>query len=169
MAIYKKFIIQQQTFDGSEYTNVGSAVDTYKSFGIVCSNFPFKHMPEIKDLPKREWPDEDGEDVFIPSNGIKFSAYDVEGEFLYAGEVNTMKQNVVSFIEFIRGKNSDGSPLLCIYDEYTQTGRRGVYVVDVDTDKYDYDDMSITGISVIKVKFRVTDPAYNAVLSVSSD
>ena len=35
-------------------------------FGIVCTEFPFKPGGETKDLPKRDWSDEDGEDTYIP-------------------------------------------------------------------------------------------------------
>ena len=37
--------------------------DSLAHFGIVCTEFPFKPGGETKDLPKRDWPDEDGEDT----------------------------------------------------------------------------------------------------------
>ena len=40
--------------------------DSLVHFGIVCTEFPFKPGGETKDLPKRDWPDEDGEDTYIP-------------------------------------------------------------------------------------------------------
>ena len=36
--------------------------DSLVHFGIVCTEFPFKPGGETKDLPKRDWSDEDGED-----------------------------------------------------------------------------------------------------------
>mgnify|MGYP001515008859 FL=1 len=37
--------------------------DSLVHFGIVCTEFPFKPGGETKDLPKRDWSDEDGEDT----------------------------------------------------------------------------------------------------------
>ena len=48
--------------------------------------------------------------------------------------------------------------MLVIYDEYTRTGRRGVYVLSVDNELYFFDDANIDAIASFKVKFRVTDP-----------
>jgi len=167
---YKKLLIQQQTYNGSTYTNVGQVVDTQTAFHVVCQEFPFKYLPETKDLPKRDWYDEDGEDVYIPTDGLRFKAYEMEVKFLYVGSQDQMKNELKSFIDFICGKNTSGSPLLAVYDEYTQTGRRGVYVTEVGNELLTYDDSNgkyVNGsfvsdvIGVFKVKFRVTDPVYS--------
>ena len=73
MAKYKKFLIQQQTYNGSSYTSVGDNVDTYLKFNVVCQEMPFKYLPETKELPKRDWHDEDGEDVYVPAAEEKMS------------------------------------------------------------------------------------------------
>ena len=167
---YKKFLIQQQTYNGSTYTNVGSVVDTYTAYKVVCQECPFKTLPETKELAKRDWYDEDGEDVYIPTDGLKFKAYDMEVKFLYVGKETTMAADLKGFIEFLYGKNSSGAPLLAIYDEYTKTGRRGVYVLSVDNELLAYDNANGTKVNgqlildvigVFKVKFRVTDPVYS--------
>ena len=169
MADYKKFLIQQQTYDGSTYTDVGSVIDTQEEYFVVCSECPFKILPTTKELAKRDWPDEDGEDVFMPADGLKFKAYDLEVKFLYVGQKEDMALDLNAFIEFIYGKNDNGSPLLAIYDEYTQQGRQGVYVLEVNNEFLAYDDANDGVVGEFKVKFRVTDPVYNAELSVSSD
>lgn len=159
---YKKFLIQQETASGSA---VGSVVNTYTQFGIVCQEFPFKHLPESKDLPKRDWYDEHGEDVYVPADGLKFKAYDVEATFLYVGNELQMSSKLKEFIAFIYGRNSGGSPMLRIYDEYTDTGRKGVYVLSHSNDLFFYNDVSIDAIARFKVKFRVTDPVTNISLN----
>lgn len=187
MPDYKKFLIQQQTYNGSEYTDVGNVVDTYAQFNVVCEEFPFKFLPEAKELPKRDWPDEHGEDVFIPSDGLVFKAYDVDAKFLYAYDGQTdwassgtsddyptwvskkMRNDLKSFFSFITGRNTDGSPLLKIYDDYTKTGRRGVRYLSNDPDIFFYDDKNINAIAEFKVKFRVSDPVYEVVYSVSNN
>lgn len=163
MANYKKFIIQQQTYNGSSYVNVGSAIDTQAAYHIVCQECPFKVLPEVKELAKRDWYDENGEDVYIPTDGLKFKAYDMEVKFLYVGTETNMSAELNGFINFLYGRNSGGSPCLAIYSEYTKTGRRGVYVSEIGNELLDYDDNDPQAVGVFKVKFRVTDPvfAYN--------
>lgn len=158
---YKKLFMQQQTFDGRTYTNVGTKIDTQDAYHVVCEEFPFKHLPETKDLAKREWHDEHGEDVYIPNDGLKFKAYDLEASFLYVGKQEDMQTELFSFVNFISGRNTGGSPMLAVYDEYTQTGRRGVYVQSINNDLFAYDDMNPEVIARFKVKFRVTDPMNN--------
>lgn len=58
--------------------------DSLVHFGIVCTEFPFKPGGETKDLPKRDWPDEDGEDTYIPDK-LLLKAYDLEAEMCYKG------------------------------------------------------------------------------------
>lgn len=190
---YKKLLIQQQTFSGTTYTNVGVRIDTQAMFGVVCQEFPFKYLPETKDLPKHDWYDEDGDDVYIPSNGLRFAAYDMEVKFLYVGTEADMAGNIKDFIDFICGRinyilvdnvvtkittNVTQNVMLSVYDEYTKTGRRGVFVKEVSNELLAYDDRNgeyFTGyiggvyvenvyvgdvIGVFKVKFRVTDPVY---------
>lgn len=163
---YKKLLIQQQTVSGSEYQNVGSVVDTQESFHVVCQEFPFKQLPEIKDLPKRDWYDEHGDDVYIPTDGLKFKAYDLEVKFLYVGSQADMKSELKSFIDFIYGRNTNGSPLLAVYDEYTKTGRRGILVQNVDNDLIVYDERNPQVIAQFKVKFRVNDPITDVTLTI---
>ena len=155
---YKKLLIQQQTFNGSNYFDVGSVVDTQKAYSVVCQEFPFKTLPETKDLAKRDWYDEHGEDVYMPTDGLKFKAYDMEVKFLYVGTQAQMSDDLKGFISFICGRNTGGAPMLKIYDEYTKTGRRGVYVTDISNDLIAYDEVNTDVIGVFKVKFRVTDP-----------
>lgn len=170
MAAYKKFYIQQYTASGSTETD-GTIVDTQAQFGVVCQECPFQYLPEIKELPKRDWNDEDGDDVYMPTDGLKFKAYDMEVKFLYVGtgyvkqdetvvsKEAEMKEKISGFINFIYGKNAGGSPLLKIYDEYTLTGRKGVHCISIDNELIAYDDRNNNVIGSFKAKFRVTDPA----------
>lgn len=162
---YKKLLIKQQRYNGTSYIDVGSVVDTYATYHVVCQDFPFKHLPETKDLAKRDWSDENGDDVYIPSDGLKFKAYDLEVKFLYVGTENAISDDLKNFISFLYGRNNGGAPLLAVYDEYTKTGRRGVYVLSVDNDLFFYNDSDYDAIASFKVKFRVTDPVTDITLS----
>ena len=169
MAAYKKFLIQQQTFVGDVFSDVGILVDTQALFRVVCQECPFLHMPNVKDLAKRDWHDENGDDVYFPTDGLKYEAYDMKVKFLYVGSQGYMRSDLRNFIDFIHGRfafNSEGarisgSPVLAIYDDYTKTGRRNVYVNDVDNDFYSYDNINSHVIGSFSVKFRVNDPVTN--------
>lgn len=165
---YKKLLIQQQTKSGTTYTNVGSAVDTYQSFNVVCKEFPFKKLPETKELASRDWPDEHGSDVYVPSDGLKFKSYDIDVKFYYVGSQANMSSEIGQFLNFIYGRNTGGSPLLSIYDEYTKIGKRGVYVLSVGNDLFLYDDANEEVVGEFGVKFRVTDPVTDVVIGSNS-
>lgn len=165
---YKRLLIQQTTYDGSNYTNVGSVVDTLVTYRVACSEFPFMRLPESKEPASRDWYDENGEDVYIANNGLKFKAYDLEAEFIYVGSVSQIKTDLALFINFIYGRNEGGSPRLKIYDEYTQTGRRDVYVKSVSNDLYWNSDSDADKIATFKVTFRVNDPVTDVTLTTVS-
>lgn len=142
----------------------GEVIDTYESFHVACQEFPFRHLPETADLPRRDWYDEHGEDSFIPTDGLKFKAYDLEAKFIYVGDEASMTADVKNFVNFLYGRNDGGSPVLDVYDEYTQTGRTGVYMVGVTTKLFDISDVDPDAIAIFSAKFRVTDPVTDIVL-----
>jgi len=157
MANYKRLLIRQ-----GAATN--TVIDTLEQFHVACQEFPYKHLSEVKELAKNDWFDEDGEDVYIPSSGLKFKAYDLEAKLLYVGNEGSMTDDLRSFIDFLYGRNTNGNPELSIYDEFTKTGRQKVYVQSVDNELITYDDVNTDVIAQFKVKFRVTDPVTNVVL-----
>ena len=125
----------------------GSPVlDTYTEWSIVCKDFPFMPYGESKDLPAREWADEDGEDTFFPEE-IKLKAYDIDVEFAYKGEMGTANSKIEAFL-----------------DTYTKIGRQGVYYKSIDPDlfvrKSDEGD-----VITFKITFRVTDPRTSITLT----
>ena len=68
--------------------------DSLVHFGIVCTEFPFKPGGETKDLPKRDWSDEDGEDTYIPDK-LPLKAYDLEAEMCYKGDLGTAYDKIM--------------------------------------------------------------------------
>lgn len=154
---YKRLLIQQQG-------NESSVVDTLEEFNVACQEFPYKYLPETKEPAKRDWYDENGEDVYIPAGGLKFKAYDLEVKLLYVGTEADMATDIKNFVDFLYGRNTGGSANLKIYDEYTKTGRQGVYVQEVDNELLAYDNVNSDVIAQFKVKFRITDPVTPIVL-----
>lgn len=158
----KKTYIQQLCFDGKTYKR-GVVVDLLAKFNIAAREFPFKMNPEAKELSSRDWPGEDGRDVYIPKK-IPMKNYDIEVEFLYRGTEATIGKDVSAFIDFIYGRNENAvGGRLAVYDEYTNTGRKDVHVLSVDNDLYEVDDSDPDAIASFKVKFSVEDPTTDVV------
>ena len=100
--------------------------DSLAHFGIVCTEFPFKPGGETKDLPKRDWPEEDGEDTYIPDK-LPLKAYDLEAEMCYKGDLGTAYDKIMAFQNYLTGENGDGATLK-IYNSHTGIGRQGLYL-----------------------------------------
>ena len=153
----KRVYVQQLNFDGKTYKK-GAVVDLLSAFKIAVKEFPFKKNPEAKDLAARDWPGEDGRDVYIP-DVIPMKNYDIEVEFLYKGTEQSISDDISNFIDFIYGHNTNAvGGRLAIYDEYTKMGRKDIHVLSVDNDVYVYGDSDPDAVASFKVKFGVEDP-----------
>ncbi len=154
-------ILYIQKMNGADTGVKNSLTDFY----AVCTDFPFKTGGETKDLVKREWAGEDGEDVYIPST-LPLKAYDLEIEMCYKRRANISNDNVLkadldNFRDFLLGG------ALKIYNPATGIGRQNVYLSDFEDIKpYKIKTSAIEmgGLRVIEntatftVKFRVSDP-----------
>lgn len=112
-----------------------------RDFNIKIKHAPFSLMSKIKNVVVQSWKDEDGDDVFLPrikdtatglyKPAITHEAVDYNATFvLYEPNYNTAiaNQQIRNFIQAIEGR------WLKIWDEYTQIGYDGVYLLDVDDD-----------------------------------
>jgi hypothetical protein len=110
-------------------------------FNIKIKHAPFSLMSKIKNVVVQSWKDEDGDDVFLPriqdsatgqyKPAITHEAVEYNATFvLYEPNNNEAIANkqIRSFIQKIEGR------WLKIWDEYTQIGYEGVYLLDVDDD-----------------------------------
>lgn len=95
-----------------------SAIDIYATWGIRVKSIPPKPLPNPKSYAKRSWRDQQGDDEYIPSEGI-WSAYEVDIKFEYDGEIGSIAKNVIAFLQYIQGAE------IGFKDEYT--GREGVF------------------------------------------
>lgn len=154
--------IQQIKFDGSTYSK-GSVVDLLTKFKIVCQEFPFKKNPKPKDMPTRDWYDEDGLDVYVPET-LPIEHYDIEVVFLYVGTEQTIRADLSNFIDFLYGRikgaagDSVQSGRLAVYNEYVGTGRKDVVVSEVENEVFYISDNDPDAVARFKVKFTVYDP-----------
>lgn len=169
---YQPFLIA--VGEAGSYKEEGMAYqapfDTFNKYGLFIKHAPYKAFPQIKNLVTQDWPDENGEDVWLPKTGIVNKAYDFDVEFIYFADDGMATENIRAFANEIKGK------WLQIYDTYTKMGRRGVYVSEFDADPpFKRRKINIPHIEdgikhefldyvSFKVKFRVNDPNTNVVL-----
>ena len=158
----------------------GSVVNSYDEWGIVCCSVPFKAGGEVKDFPKRDWPDEDGEDTYFPQES-KLKAYDAEFTLAYKGQelasnpfdLGLAFTHIRDFKEWLTGKDSiDGSGTeLKIYSPYSSIGRQGCYLSEISSEeptvqmKQEGGNLYHENVVTFKVKFRVTDPVTDITLT----
>lgn len=162
-----RLYIEQIAFDGATYTR-GTVVDTYASWGIVCSKSPYKYG-DAKDVATRNWLDEHGEDVYIPAD-VKYKKFDAEFTFLCNGTEENVKYNIRQFHRFLTGKSwkrkQGGSDVtvngagarLVIYDAYNGMGWKDVRFKTFSTDGLVMDNADDEVVLEFKVVFEVNDP-----------
>lgn len=128
--------------------------DLLTEWKMVCTDFPFELYPETKDLPKRDWADQDGEDTFIP-DVLPLKAYDIEAGLCYTGEMGTAYAKIISFLNYLIGEDGNGVDLK-IYNPHTKIGRKNLYFSGASD--YEYHSDGNGDALLFKVKFRVSDP-----------
>lgn len=159
MATIFRTYIQQTSFDGTAYTK-SSVVDTLSAYNIGCVSFPFQTAPKSQKLTEREWPGEDGKDVYVPPTGIPLEDYDLEVEFIYKGTEEKIASDMEGFLDFIRGRNKGAvGGRLSVYDEHVGFGRKDVVVDEIDDQLYKADGSDPDALFDFKVKFHVYDPS----------
>jgi len=130
-----------------------AAIDIFATWGIRIKSIPFRPYPNLKDIAKREWPDAQGDDEYIPP--VRLSApYEVSVKFFYEGELDSIADNIIGFLEYLQGGE------LSFYDEYT--GRKGIFRYSSYTD----DAIHHKGADTLEftVKFKINNPSLNGEL-----
>ena len=149
-------------YSGATYTS-GALLDPLSEYNIACQSFPFKYYPDAKDAFTTDWKDENGVDVYLPTEAKK-KDYELEAEFIAKGAKGTTQQNVKAFIEKLYGGGTLISSRWAVYDEHTGLGFKDVRVVSVDPDAYLNDDSDDEVVITFKIKFHVYDPVTKVTL-----
>lgn len=158
----------------------GAVVNSYTEWNIACCKAPFSTGGKAKELPKREWHDEHGDDVYIPKK-LMMEGYDVEFEL--ACVVNSDNFNLAgalskidAFKKWLTGnddltKHPEGTGAgFQIYSPYSTIGRQGCYLLEISNEEPHLQMKQTKGslynenVLTFKVKFRVTDPMTNITL-----
>lgn len=174
-----KLYIQQIAYDGASYS-YGTAIDPLAKYHIACAECPFVLFPESKELPSRDWADEDGLDEYIPQQ-LMLKDYDMTVKFLYmrtrGGQVTdeTIRADIKNFLSFLYGRTGSGetgdavrSARLAIWSEDTGIGRKDVRVKKVGSNTYYHTRYDDDVVLEFEVTFQVNDPITDVALSYNS-
>ena len=158
-------------------------VNSLTQWGIVCCKVPFKAGGKTKELAKKEWYDQHGEDTYIP-NMLMFEAYDAEFELAYQGQelannpfnLNKAFTQIDNFKKWLSGNDnvSGSGATLKIYSPFSTIGRQGCYLLEISDEephvqlKQEMGNLYNENVVTFKVKFRVTDPMTNITIISSS-
>lgn len=141
------------------------ANDSLEKWGIACCEFPFQLDGGSKELAARDWPDEDGEDVFFPDK-LRLKAYDLEVKLIYVGPLTKSADNILAFREYLTGEDGMGIEMR-IYNSHTGIGRKGCYWLEMGDMTFNKE--SDEEVIQFPVKIRVTDPKTKIVAQFSTD
>ena len=141
---------------------------------------PFKAGCKTKELAKNGWQDEHGEDTYIPSK-LMFEAYDAEFEMAYKGEelatnpfdLDLAFTRINAFKKWLSGNDttSGSGAELKIYSPFETIGRQGCYLLEISDEepcvltKQSKGNIYHENVATFKVKFRITDPMTDIVLT----
>lgn len=137
-------------------------VEPFDNWGIVCKEFPFKLYGNAKELPVNDWKDKDGDDEYVPK-GLKMSAYEMDVDFVYKGDMGTANLNVKGFLDYLTGRDGTGAELM-VYDTFTKIGRQRVRFSAVSEDIFSRQSGGVD-VLVFTVTFKVNDPVTDVVLA----
>lgn len=140
----------------------GAAVkDTVRDWNIACTDIPFLPENEAKELPSRDWPDEDGEDTYHPET-IKMKAYDLDISLCYKGDLGSAYTQIEEFMAYLTGRDGGGT-FFKIYSPHTLIGRGGCYMKQFAPD--DFWKGNGEDVLEFKITVRVTEPCGKIILS----
>lgn len=150
MECYKVYIKQEKSG--------ASVVETIEDFGLYCVDIPFKPAGDVKDIVSRDWKDENGVDEYIPADGLRMSAYEIDVKFGYKGDKLGANKAISSLLSCLT------AGYVSIYDTYTGIGRQKVRLVKLnDNAELVRDDDG--DILIFSVTLKVCDPITNISLS----
>ena len=163
---WQNFFLQRMGTDenGSTYP----VCESVKTWGIWCKDIPFILAGDVKDVAKRTWNDEHGDDEYLGKEGLYLEAYTMKVKLgckkIPAGNtagipaVDDVKQNVENFLKYLRE-----SGMMKLYSSHTRIGRRNVRLESVSDDaKWKSEDGEEW--LIFEMTFKVNDPVTDIIL-----
>lgn len=151
---YQPFLIKVgQSGAYSDTMTYDAPFDT-KDYGLWIQHSPYYIQPSVKNAVTQTWNDEDGDDVYLSPDGVKFESYELSIDLVYYEKDGLANENIYKFVERIKGK------WLKVYDAYTQMCRTGVYFVSVE-EASRFNRRGTHDTVIFTVNFKVNNPNFN--------
>lgn len=122
-----------------------SLVDNFSS-GVIEATMP---TWKTKELPSNEWKDTEGEDIYVPKDGLHFGGADFEVKMCYKGEEGTWSDKEIELVNFLKGG------FLGVYCAYANEGWGACYLQEI-SDVDVYSDENVGDVVEYKLKFHIT-------------
>lgn len=168
MGKWNNFFLQKM---GVDNTNTPYPIyESVATWGVFCKKIPFKIFDKVKAPAKRSWYDENGDEEYIPADGLKLEAYTMKVEFgckkiainnqYGSASVNDVREKVGKFLEYLRK-----SGMLNVYSSHTRIGRQNVRLESVGESGTWITEEDGTEFLVFEVTFKVNDPSTDVKLA----
>lgn len=129
----------------------GDAKDLLDNFNFVVLEMPFVSKGELKELAKAEYPDEDGEDVYVPAQR-RFKSRTISVKIGYEGGAGTAFNAFSSLEGWLAGAG-----MMSVYSEWIGAGYNECTYEGV-SDDLKYTTMVNSDILEVTIKFAVHNP-----------
>lgn len=145
---------------------IGDAIkDLRTDFEFVCCEGPdYAALNRVKELSKNTWLDEDGDDMYIPSQ-MKIQAGTLKVPIGYTGARGTGKVKLKDLVKWLlgRGGNALTSEGIWLYSPFVDEGFAKVTLLEVGEPEYGY--LGQYEILETTLTFTIPDPFDNVVFS----
>lgn len=148
---YYKFYIQKEAANAK-------VMELGENFGFYEMECKFYGGKAVKDPPKRDWYDEDGDDEFVPDNP-KFKSFEMDIKFGYKGDMFSANEKLEKLQDYL----VPGT--MKVYDSYNNIGRQNVRFIEIPDDAELVRDKDDGDILVVTIKLKVNDPRTKITLS----
>lgn len=153
-------VYMQKEGEGSELK------ETIADFGLYCMELPFSMFTSTRKLTEREWPGENGKDVYIPKR-LDAEAYTIKIKFGYKGNPESANEHLKAFWDYLTGNDGSGV-YIKFYNDYNRVGRRHVRFLNIsDSPIYVRDECG--DFLVFDVEFNVDDPITDVIPLIDAD
>ncbi|MBF1479164.1 hypothetical protein [Prevotella pallens] len=130
--------------------------ETIADFDIYCADMPFRLFAEAKDLSKRDWFEEHGDDEYIPEDCLKLKSYTMDVKFCCKGDKFSSNEKFKKFLNYLVGLDGSGTEMK-MYCTWTKIGRTGIRF-DKLNDKAELIRDEDGDTLVFTITFKVNDP-----------
>lgn len=155
----EKIYVQKMTGEGSAEAEVK---ELGADFGFYGMEIPFTVAADAKEPSRNDWKDEDGDEEYLPEDGLRLQAFETELKLGYKGAKGSANAKIEALLEYLTGRDGTGARFK-LYSTYTKKGYSDVRFAGLSDDAELVRDED-GDILVVTVTLKVNDPVTRVVL-----